>query len=239
MGAYDVPRPLIPDLIAQHGRWQGGKLAAICGERSWSWAEFDRATCRVANGLAALGLAPGARVAVLMGNGLEMLATLFGAGRAGVTVVPLNVSISDEAVAAMIADSGAGAVFASAAHCARIDGLLAAGRLPAGTLRIGVDHSSAVGLDGLPRLAGRAARLAARRARRTRDRVQHHLQLGHDRPPEGHRAQPRLPQALGRGHGDCAALPLGRGHGLLARAFTRTSAGCRCWRPCWSAVRWC
>jgi acyl-CoA synthetase (AMP-forming)/AMP-acid ligase II len=145
VGAYDVPRPLIPDLIAQHGRWQGGKTAAICGERSWSWAEFDRATCRVANGLAALGLAPGARAAVLMGNSLEMLAALFGAGRAGVAIVPLNVSISDEAVAAMITDSGARAVFASGTHCARIDGLVASGRLPSATLRVGVDHGGAAG----------------------------------------------------------------------------------------------
>jgi acyl-CoA synthetase (AMP-forming)/AMP-acid ligase II len=145
VGAYDVPRPLIPDLIAQHGRWQGGKVAVICGERRWNWTEFDRATCRVANGLAALGLAPGDRAAVLMGNGLEMLATLFGAGRAGVSVVPLNVSVSDEAVAAMIVDSGARAVFAAGTHCARIDTLVVSGKLPVAILRVGVDHPDASG----------------------------------------------------------------------------------------------
>ncbi len=36
MGAFDVPDPLIPDLIAQHGRWLAGKPALLCGERRFS-----------------------------------------------------------------------------------------------------------------------------------------------------------------------------------------------------------
>ena len=48
-----------------------------------------------------------ARLAVLMSNSVEMALLLFGAGKAGVSVVPLNTSVTDSAVAAMIADSGA------------------------------------------------------------------------------------------------------------------------------------
>ena len=83
MSAYDVPTPLIPDYIAQHGRWSARKPALLCGPRALDWSGFDAATCQVANGLAALGLVPGARVAVLMGNGIEMALALFGAIRAG------------------------------------------------------------------------------------------------------------------------------------------------------------
>ena len=101
MGAYDVPRPLIPDLIAQHGRWQASKPALLCGERRFTWREFDRATNRVANGLRGEGLQPGSRIAVLMHNSAEMAEVLFGAGKAGVCVVPLNLSVADDAVAAM------------------------------------------------------------------------------------------------------------------------------------------
>ena len=139
MGAFDVPPPLIPDLIAQHGRWLAGKPALLCGERRFSWREFDRATNRVGNGLLGEGLRPGSRLAVLMHNSAEMVEVLFGAGKAGICVVPLNLSVADDAVAAMIRDSGATAVAASGDQCARIDRLAAAGRLPSSLLRLGVE----------------------------------------------------------------------------------------------------
>lgn len=131
MAAYDVPEPLIPDLIAQHARWQPARPAVIEGDRTLTWAEFDAATNRVANGLAALGLPRGSRLAVLMTNGVEMTQILFGAGKAGISVVPINLSVNDAAVAAMIRDCGARAVAASDAQCRRIDALRAApGALP-------------------------------------------------------------------------------------------------------------
>ncbi len=138
MGWYDVPRPIVPDLIVQHGRNQPSKPALLCEERRLTWAEFDAATNQVANGLLQLGLAPGARLAVLMQNSAEMALLLFGAGKAGVTVVPLNTSVSDAAVAAMVRDSGARAIAASGAHCGRVDALLAAGQIEAGLLQLGV-----------------------------------------------------------------------------------------------------
>lgn len=147
VGAYDVPRPLIPDLIAQHGRWQASKPALLCGERRLTWREFDAATNRVAHGLLALGLGPGSRVAVLMANSAEMAEVLFGCGRARASVVPLNLSVTDAAAAAMIRDSGACAVVASGEHCTRIDRLVARGELPGTLLRIGLGAPVAGWLD--------------------------------------------------------------------------------------------
>ncbi len=151
MGAYTVPERLIPDLIAQHGAWFGERPAVIEGERSLDWRGFDAATNRVGNALLGAGLVSGERVAVLAGNSIEMLLVLFGCGKAGISVVPLNVSISDAAVAGMLADCGARAIVASGAHVARIDALLAAGRLPATLLCIAI---------GTPE-AGCSARAAA------------------------------------------------------------------------------
>jgi len=147
MGWYDVPDLLIPGLIAQHGRNQPDKPALLCGERRLSWREFDVATNRVAQGLLAAGLAPGARLAVLMGNSAEMAEVLFGCGKARLSVVPINLSVTDAAVAGMIRDSGAAAVVASGEHCRRIDALVAAGELPSSLLRIGVDTPGGAWLD--------------------------------------------------------------------------------------------
>jgi len=138
MSAFTVPEPLIPELIAQHGAWLADKPAVIEGDRVLDWRRFDAATNRVGNALLAAGLAPGERVAVLAGSSIEMLLVLFGCGKAGLSVVPLNISITDAAVAGMLDDCGARAIVASGAHCARIDGLLATGRLPAGLLRIAI-----------------------------------------------------------------------------------------------------
>ena len=193
MGWYDVPRPIVPDLIVQHGRNQARKPALLCGERRWTWAEFDAATNQVANGLLQLDLAPGARLAVLMQNSAEMALLLFGAGKAGVSVVPLNTSVSDAAVAAMMRDSGATAVAASGEHCQRVDALLAAQQLPGTIRKLGVDAPA----DGqwteiAPWLARQATTAPAVKVGPD-DRVQHHLQLGHHRVAQGHRAHARLP----------------------------------------------
>jgi acyl-CoA synthetase (AMP-forming)/AMP-acid ligase II len=139
MGWYDVPRPTVPDLIVQHGRSQARKPALLEGARRLDWGEFDATTNQVANGLLQLGLEPGQRLAVLMSNSIEMALVLFGAGKAGVCVVPLNTSVADAAIAGMIRDSGAVAVAASGAHCARIDALIASGDLPADLVCVGVD----------------------------------------------------------------------------------------------------
>ena len=138
MGWYDVPRPIVPDLIVQHGRNQARKPALLEGTRRLDWAGFDAATNRVANGLQQLGLEPGERLAVLMTNSIEMALMLFGAGKAGVSVVPLNVAVTDSAVAAMINDSGARAVAASGEHCRRIDALITGRDVDTGLVRIGV-----------------------------------------------------------------------------------------------------
>ncbi len=144
-GAFDASSLLLPHVIAQHGRWRGAHAALICGAGRRSWAEFDVATNRVANGLAALGLGRGARVAVLMANSIEMVEVLFGAGKAGVSVVPINLSVTDAAVAAMLADSGVAAVVASGANCLRIDALAAAREGGASWVRLGVEPPPGAG----------------------------------------------------------------------------------------------
>src|SRR5688572_7625183 len=121
--AFDAPAPLLPEILALHGRWLGSRPAVICDDEVLTWAQFDRRTNRIAHALRALGLARGDRLAVLMRNSVDMVEIMFAALKAGAAVVPLNTSVTDAAAAAMIEDSGAIAVAASDEHCARIDAL--------------------------------------------------------------------------------------------------------------------
>jgi long-chain acyl-CoA synthetase len=131
MSWFQAPSPLVPDLIAQNGRWLADRPALVDGPVTLTWREFAASTARIANGLAALGVRPRERVAVLMDSRHETVLTLFGIIRAGACAVPLNVSINDAAIAVMCADASCVAVFASARHCARIDSLRFASRLGA------------------------------------------------------------------------------------------------------------
>jgi malonyl-CoA/methylmalonyl-CoA synthetase len=58
--------------------------------RHWSWADLDRATARLANLLASLGLSPGARVAVQVDKSPEALFLYLATLRAGYAFLPLN-----------------------------------------------------------------------------------------------------------------------------------------------------
>lgn len=114
------PSPQFADIIRLHGRWRAAH-PAVCGpDASLSWQEFDRATNRVANGLIAAGCTNRARVGVVMDNSAAMAVVLFGIVKSGAVAVPLNTSVSDAAISAMLADAGVAGVFASPAHVGRI-----------------------------------------------------------------------------------------------------------------------
>ncbi|HVN44238.1 MAG TPA: AMP-binding protein [Steroidobacteraceae bacterium] len=135
MGWFAAPQPLLPALVSHHGRWRGARTALVAGAQRLTWAELDRESAQIANGLAASGLARGARIAVLMDNSLELAVLLFGILRSGCVAVPLNVSISDAAVAGLIEDAAAAAIFASGRHCQRIEALAGLSRAVAAAQR--------------------------------------------------------------------------------------------------------
>jgi len=123
---FDAPSPLLPEIISLNGRWLRDKPAVICGEEVISWTEFDRLTAQLANGLISVGLKRGNRVAVLMSNSAETMVVLWGIVRSGGVAVPLNLSVTDAGIEAMIRDSESGFVFATQDQAPRLEGLRAA-----------------------------------------------------------------------------------------------------------------
>ncbi len=117
------PLPLLPDVIRLNGRWRRDQNAVSSGAVTLTWGEFDRNTERVANALVGLGLGRGDSVAVLMRNGIPMVEAMFGAMKAGVCVVPLNLSVTDEGIERMIVDADARAVIATPTERRRLDGM--------------------------------------------------------------------------------------------------------------------
>jgi long-chain acyl-CoA synthetase len=142
MAWFERPKLLLPDLIAQNGRWMASRQAVVDGDAALTWSQFAIATAQLANALLTLGIRPRDRVAVLMDTRLESVITLFGILRSGAVAVPLNVSVTDAAVAAMCADAKCVAVFASGNHCLRIDALRSAGLLSDARVFVGCEAPS-------------------------------------------------------------------------------------------------
>jgi acyl-CoA synthetase (AMP-forming)/AMP-acid ligase II len=94
--------------------------ALVDGDRRFTYAELDRVTDEVASGLLAIGLAPGDRMALLLGNRAEFAFALMGAMRAGLVVVPLNIREQKPEIAFNLVDSGAKALIFEADLAERI-----------------------------------------------------------------------------------------------------------------------
>jgi long-chain acyl-CoA synthetase len=88
------------------------RTALRLGDAAISYAEFDDASARVAGLVAALGIAPGDRVGVMLPNIPEFAFAYYGVLRAGGVVVPMNVLLKQREVAFYLGDSDAKLVFA-------------------------------------------------------------------------------------------------------------------------------
>jgi len=123
-------------------------------ETRWSFDTLSAVSCRMANVLAARGVARGDRVAILLPQRPETAAAHLAAHRLGAIAVPLFVLFGPDALSYRLADSGAKAVITDATGAATIAGLR--GTLPDLAAVLCVD-GPADGADDLPALLGRAS----------------------------------------------------------------------------------
>jgi len=93
------------ELIRGKARKNGNRTALRFGAREISYAELDRETDRISNGLAAVGIGPGDRVASLLFNTPEFPLVWFGAAKCGAILVPLNTGLKGEILRYELADS--------------------------------------------------------------------------------------------------------------------------------------
>jgi len=115
----------LDDLLAQDSDapaliWRGAQI---------SYAQLNRMVEAASQDWRALGLAPGARVAVYLAKTPETVAALFAASRAGMVVVPVNPVLKAPQVRHILEDSGAEILVSAAA---RLVALREAEALPPG-----------------------------------------------------------------------------------------------------------
>ena len=97
------PRPSPRTATGRHS----ASASTMARPRRWSYRELDRRSRIAAWRLRALGLAPGDRLLTWSPSTPELPATYFGAMRAGLILVPLDLRMSPDAVKGIVAASGA------------------------------------------------------------------------------------------------------------------------------------
>jgi fatty-acyl-CoA synthase len=148
-------------MIERSARRHADRCALTFADRSWTYAELDRAVGRVAAELLELGLAPADRVAAFGKNSDAYLLLYLGCARAGLVHVPVNFNARGEELAYLLTQSGPAAAFydpaladAVAAVEDRLGGMVR-GTLPAGegvdVLRWALDPDGAVHVEACVR----------------------------------------------------------------------------------------
>lgn len=100
-------------------------LDAPGGRREFTYSELWTRVRRTANGLRVLGLKPGDRVALLLPNSWEYVASFLAIAAAGLVAVPMNIRLLQDELLHMMQDSGARLLIAHEALLAERSALAA------------------------------------------------------------------------------------------------------------------
>jgi len=103
--------------------------AAAAPAEVWTYADLEAAVLRAAAGLNGLGLKPGARIVLRLGNTSAFPLCFFGAIAAGFVPVPTSTALTQSELAFIVSDSGADAIIC--------DDAASLSWLPAGVLFVG------------------------------------------------------------------------------------------------------
>ena len=127
--------------------------ALVCGDRRMNWSEVATASAQIAGGLHRLGLHPGDRLALLLGNRIEFVLSMFAAAKLGLVTVLLSTRQQTPEIAYVLHDCGAKLLIHEAGLAERLPD---AGDVPDLVHRIAVDDAAelsrfAVLAEGPPR----------------------------------------------------------------------------------------
>jgi acyl-CoA synthetase (AMP-forming)/AMP-acid ligase II len=111
MSASEQPANLA-DMVRARAKSRGNAIAFEFEGRQTSFAELDILTNRVANGLIALGVMPGERIAYLGKNSDIYFELLLGAMKANVVMAPVNWRLAGPEIAFIVGDCRAPVLFA-------------------------------------------------------------------------------------------------------------------------------
>ena len=145
----------VAEAVAAHARLQPHKIGARDSQRSLTFAQWHERASRLANGLLALGLVKGDRVALLAYNRVEWMEMYVALARAGLVAVPINFRLTAPEIAYIASHCEARAFIAQNELCDRVDSIRAELAIPAHAY-ISIDAPPASGWQGYEALIAAA-----------------------------------------------------------------------------------
>lgn len=111
-----TPKRSILDYLAQNASRAPDRVAVLHRERSITYRELEEAAARCRGALAARGVGPGDRVALVMSDSPEMVIAFLGIMGLGAIAVPCSTLLPPDGLSYVFKDSGAKLVIASPEH---------------------------------------------------------------------------------------------------------------------------
>jgi long-chain acyl-CoA synthetase len=136
----------VAHLLEASARHLPTRPALVFGDRHWSYAELDRDAGRVAAGLTRLGVRPGERVGLHLGNRPEFVLAYYGCQKLGATPVALNVTYVHEELAYIVRDSDVVAILTGAPFAAQLPD---PAQTPSVRARVGTGQAGALPFEAL------------------------------------------------------------------------------------------
>jgi len=104
--------PLTPLRFLRYSSQQfPARIAVVCGDQRFTYAQFSERTARQAGALRTLGIQSGERVAFLGANCHRLLEGYYGVLEAGGVLLPLNIRLASQELAYILNDSEATVLF--------------------------------------------------------------------------------------------------------------------------------
>ncbi|MFN4113581.1 MAG: long-chain-fatty-acid--CoA ligase [Sphingomonadaceae bacterium] len=111
MSGSQLYHPTYGDALAFHAATRPDQTALRYGDAVTSYRDYDRHVTQIANGLAAMGLSKGDRIAYFGKNSAHAVELALGAARAGMVFIPIIWRLAPAEVKFIMADSGAQVLF--------------------------------------------------------------------------------------------------------------------------------
>jgi acyl-CoA synthetase (AMP-forming)/AMP-acid ligase II len=105
--ALDSSPASIWTMVAEAAARNPDGEAVICGDERMTWREVAEKSAQIAAGFKEIGLKPGDRLALLLGNRIEFVLALYGAAHLGLVSVLLSTRLQKPEIAYMLTDCGA------------------------------------------------------------------------------------------------------------------------------------
>jgi crotonobetaine/carnitine-CoA ligase len=107
VAAFEPRERTLPALLQRQAALHGSKPLITAGAATWTYAQTAQMAARFAGTLAAAGVKPGDRVAIICSNRIEFFYLLLGCGWLGAVAVPINVASRGPQLQHVLSNSGA------------------------------------------------------------------------------------------------------------------------------------